>query len=459
MFKKVGVVALSAGLMFSAMGSVPSVEAGKPEWAGKGKPDWVEAKKGKDDVENVIYMIPDGFNADYAKNYRLYKGEDAVWDKHLKGMYSTYSANSNITDSAAAGTAMATGVKTNNGMISQNPDGEELETILEASQDEDMSTGLVATSTITHATPAAFASHVESRNNQTEIASQMIANEVDVMLGGGKNNFVPESMGGNQEEDNVLEEAEDKGYELVETREELMNQNDIALNKGDKLLGLFADDALADEMSREKDVQPSLEEMTESALEVLKQDKDGFFLMVEGSQIDWAGHDNDAGWAMKEVEAFEQAVKAALEFAEEDGETLVVIGGDHETGGMTTGVNGGPASASPEALKNVTATGAKMASELNEDRSNAMDVLKTYTDFDWSYMEVKQVQDAEDPALTINHLISKRANIGWTSTNHTAVDVPLYVYGPGANDFTGFHDNTDLPKMIAESLGASLDNE
>ncbi|WP_042224367.1 alkaline phosphatase [Oceanobacillus manasiensis] len=458
MLKKVGVVALSAGLIFSAMGSVPAVEAGKPEWAGKGKPDWVEAKKGNDSVENVIYMIPDGFNADYAKNYRLFKGEDAVWDEHMKGMYTTHSANSNITDSAAAGTAMATGVKTNNGMISLSPEGEELETILEASQEQGMSTGLVATSTITHATPAVFASHVESRNNETEIARQMVENEVDVMLGGGKNNFLPKSMGGNQEDVNVLEDAKDRGYTLVETRKQLKSQNDIALNKGDKLLGLFADDALTDELARDKDAQPSLAEMTEVAIEILSQDDEGFFLMVEGSQIDWAGHANDAGWAISEVEAFEAAVKAALEFAEEDGETLVVVGSDHETGGMTTGVDGSPSNASPEILSNVKATGSLMASELNEGRTNIAEVLETYTDLDWSSGEIQQIQGAEDPATEINRLISNRANIGWTSSNHTAADVPLYVYGPGAENYTGFHDNTDLPKFIADSLGISFGN-
>ncbi|GAQ17648.1 alkaline phosphatase 3 precursor [Oceanobacillus picturae] len=458
MFKKVGVVALSAGLIFSGMGSVPTVEAGKPEWAGKGKPDWVEAQNGKQDVENVIYMIPDGFNADYAKNYRLYKGEDAAWDKHLKGMYTTYSANSSITDSAAAGTAMATGVKTNNGMIGLNPEGEELETILEASQEQEMATGLVSTSAITHATPAAFASHVESRNNETEIARQLIANEVDVMLGGGMNNFLPETMGGNQEDTNVLEAAKERGYKVIETRQELMNQNDIALKQDDKLLGLFAGGALPDELARDKKVQPSLAEMTETAVEILEQDEDGFFLMVEGSQIDWAGHANDAGWAMSEVEAFEAAVKAALAFAEEDGETLVVIGGDHETGGMTTGIDGSPSNASPEILKKVKATGTHMASELNEGRTNSQEVLETYTDLKWSASEIQQIQEAKDPAAKINELTSNKANIGWTSSNHTSVDIPLYVYGPGSEDFTGFHDNTDLPKFIAESLGISLDN-
>ena len=161
MFKKIGAVVLSTSLVLSGL-SIGTVDA---------KPDAVDRKgKGNKKVENVIFMVPDGFSADYASNYRVYKGEDAVWDDHLKGMFTTHSANSDITDSAAAGTAMSTGEKTNNGVIGMDTEGNELETILEASQENGKATGLVATSTITHATPASFASHVEDRNNETEIA-------------------------------------------------------------------------------------------------------------------------------------------------------------------------------------------------------------------------------------------------------------------------------------------------
>ncbi|WP_100013070.1 alkaline phosphatase [Lentibacillus sediminis] len=462
MFKKFGVVALSAGIVLSGVGA-STVVADKPDWAGNGKPEWVETGKGNGNgnngtkkVENVIYMIPDGFNADYATNYRLYKGEEAVWDEHMKGMYTTHSANSSITDSAAAGTAMASGVKTNNGMIGMDPEGNEVETILEVLQEDGKSSGLVATSTITHATPAAFASHVEDRNNETEIAKQLLANEVDVLLGGGKNNFLPASEGGNQEEANLLEQAEEQGYDFVETRDELLD-SDIEVEDGEKLLGLFADGALSPEMHRDAEEEPSLAEMTDNAIDVLEEDQDGFFLMVEGSQIDWAGHDNDAAWAMTDVEAFELAVEEAMEFAEEDGETLVIVGGDHETGGMTVGANGS-GSANPEVLQNVSATGEHMASELNEDRSNVNEVFETYTDFELNEEEIQAIQEADDAKSAINKVISDRANIGWTSTNHTAVDIPVYVYGPQADEFTGFYDNTDLPKKIAEAMKVDFGN-
>ncbi|MEC5423297.1 alkaline phosphatase [Virgibacillus sp. C22-A2] len=441
--KKLGIVALSTGLVLSGL-SLGSVDAAKPDSVSKGKGN---NKK----VENVIYMIPDGFSANYASNYRVYKGEEAVWDAHLKGAFTTYSANSDITDSAAAGTAMATGEKTNNGVIGLDTDGNELQTILEASQEEGKASGLVATSTITHATPAAFASHVESRNNETEIARQLLANEVDVLLGGGKNNFLPTSQGGNQEELNLIEQAEEQGYEFIETRSELLENNDIALKKGEKLLGLFADDALAPELHRAETEEPSIAEMTEVAIDILEEDKDGFFLVVEGSQIDWAGHDNDAAWAMSEVAAFEMAVEKAINFAEEDGKTLVVVAGDHDTGGITTGSNGS-LDLNASVLRDVTATGDYMADQLNEGRTNVSAVFDMYTGLELTNEEIQTIQDGENASLAINKVVTDRANIGWTSSNHTGADIPVYAYGPKADKFVGFHDNTDLPKIIAEAM-------
>jgi len=463
MLKKVGIAALGAGLVLSGMGWT-AADAAKPEWAGQGKPEWAgkpdRAGKGegknKGKAENVIYMIPDGFSADYASNYRIYKGEEAVWDAHLKGMFTTYSANSAITDSAAAGTAMATGVKTNNGVVGLDAEGDELETILEASEKAGKSTGLVATSTITHATPASFVANVDSRNNETEIARQMADSGVDVILGGGKNNFLPASEGGNQDERNLIREAQDKGAAYVETREQLLDVDDLDVDEGDRLLGLFADDELAPELQRGETQQPSIAEMTEAAIDALEEDKDGFFLVVEGSQIDWAGHANDAAWAMSEAAAFEKAVEEAIEFAEEDGNTLVVVAGDHDTGGMTTGSNGSM-ELNADILQNVKATGDHMAAQLNEDRTNVAEVVKTYTGFDLSEQEISSVREADNAGLAINHVISDRANIGWTSTNHTGVDIPLYVFGPKADHFAGFHDNTDLPKLIAEAM--KLDKE
>lgn len=199
------------------------------------------------------------------------------FDPYVKGLIKTHSADTEVTDSAAAGTAMATGHKTNNGMVGVTPDGEEVDSILDAAEDAKKSTGLVATSTITHATPAVFGASVEKRSDEAAIAPQFLDNEVDVLFGGGRDYFTDSKNGGKQKE-NLIEKAEKQGYHYVSNKEELENA------KGKKLLGLFADDAMAPEMHRDETEEPSLAEMTNTAISTLNKNKKGFFLMVEGSQ-------------------------------------------------------------------------------------------------------------------------------------------------------------------------------
>ncbi|MFA1820006.1 alkaline phosphatase [Virgibacillus oceani] len=401
-------------------------------------------------VQNVIFMIPDGYATSYSSNYRLYKeGDEPIWDDMLTGMMKTVSADNAITDSAAAGTAMATGKKTNNGMISMSPDGEELETILEASKDAGKSAGIVATSTITHATPAVFASHTEARNDEHLIAPQFLDNEVDVIFGGGKNIFLPDSEGGEQDERHLINEFKEAGYQFVENRDELLE------NESDKVLGLFADDALAPELERDQTDEPSLAEMTESAIEALDQNDEGFFLMVEGSQIDWAGHANDAAWAMSDTEAFEEAVTTAVEYADQDGETLIVMAGDHDTGGMTVG-GYDTGDTQLEILHDVENTGGYIAGQLNSDRSNVRDIMIEYANIEITNDEEEAIRTSDAPDLEINHIISNYAGVGWSSYSHTGQEVPLFAYGQESDLFTGLLDNTDIPKLMAEAMDISL---
>ena len=400
------------------------------------QPAEAKSPQSNEKVDNVIFMIPDGYSSAYATNYRMYKGEESVMDPHLVGMHRTYSANSDITDSAAAGTAMATGTKTNNGVISMDPDGNALTSILQAAEKSGKSSGLVATSTVTHATPAVFASHVQTRANEEDIAPQLLENDVDVILGGGKKYF----------NDYLLNKAKLDGYEYVS---DVQSLNEI--ENTDKLIGLFAEDSLAPELDRETTDEPSLQEMTAAAIDVLSNDKDGFFLMVEGSQIDWAGHANDAAWAMKDAEAFENAVQEALDFAKKDQKTLVVIAGDHDTGGMSVGGYGG-GDTNLEILENVTATGNFMAAQLNEERSNIQDILSHYTGISLSEAEIKQIKQATNPAFEINAIISQHAQVGWTHTGHTGTDIPVYAYGPQAHKFAGLLENTDFPHLMAEAM-------
>lgn len=392
-------------------------------------------------AKNVIFMIADGFSTSYATCYRWYKGEDTLLDSMLVGMHRNYSANSEVTDSAAAATAMATGVKTNNGMISTSPDDKELKTILEAAEENGKSTGIVATSSVTHATPACFASHVDDRSNQEDIAPQILENGVDVILGGGNAYF----------SDSLIEDATNDGYTFATNRNELLDKS----NNATKLIGLFSEDSMAPELDREETSEPSLAEMSESAINTLKKDDDGFFLMIEGSQIDSAGHDHDAAWAMKDMEAFEEALQIVLDFAKENDDTLVIVTGDHDNGGLSVG-GYDQYDADVDILRNVTASGKFIEDQLNEDRSNIQEIVEQYTNIDLTDKEVKKIKTAENPSDVINDVISERALIGWTTRGHTGVDIPVYAYGPGSDLFVGLHENSELPVLMGQIMDLSF---
>ncbi|WP_256975633.1 alkaline phosphatase [Paenibacillus sp. MY03] len=339
--KTAGKVMIAASLLFGSL-------AGVAHAADKGS------------TKNVILMIPDGMGISYLTATRIYKGEELSFERYAKGLMKTYSNDTNITDSAAAGTAMATGYKTNNGVIAVTPDGKRPESILDAARDKGKSTGLVATSRITHATPAVFTAHDPSRGNEVALATEYI-NNVDVILGGGRDMFLPQAEGGQQPERNLVAEAEAAGYDYITNRSEL---DDVT---SDKVLGLFAMSDMKYDIDRDKINVPSLSEMTELAVETLSQDQDGFFLMVEGSQIDWAGHANDPTALITDMLAFEEAVDVALEFAKKDKNTLVVVVGDHETGGMNIGNTPGGYKENIEVLKNAKGSSNTVLGTLKEE--------------------------------------------------------------------------------------------
>ena len=332
------------------------------------------------EVRNVILCIGDGMGFDHvalARHHGAGPGKKLYMELlPVKGEAATHSANSDVTDSAASGTAMACGVKTNNGMIGMSPDKTPYSSILELLDQKGWRTGLVATSEISHATPASFASHVDSRDKQKEIAVQMLDNRVDVLLGGGRKHW----------NDKLLTKAATDGYQVIETRDEM-----LTLKPG-PVLGLFVNGGMTT-----FEPEPSLMEMSKTAIDLLNTKsaewfapKPKFFLMIEGSQIDWASHANDTDRVIRQTLLFDMTVRQAIEFAKRDGHTLVIVTADHETGGLR---------------------------------------LKT------------------DPTR------EKGVKAKWTTGGHTGVKVPIYAYGPGSKKFTGTIDNTDIGKRIAELTG------
>ena len=278
--------------------------------------------------KNIIILIGDGMGINYVGASLLQDPNSPFKEFKTIGLSITCSADKLITDSAAGATAIATGYLTNNKYISVDTFGNPLYTIFEHAEKLGLSTGVVVTATVTHATPGAFLGHSISRYDQNLIASQMAAQNFDVIIGGGLKYFLPKSLSGEREDNrNLLESLNSKNYSLPKNYSELKS-----LPKSiTKLYALFEMDGLPESSKRDY----SLGDLTKTALNHLKNDKDGFVLMVEGSQIDWAGHDHKSKELIDEMKDFSSAVTEALNFAKKDGNTLVVITSDHETGGMS----------------------------------------------------------------------------------------------------------------------------
>ncbi|MGE8079891.1 alkaline phosphatase [Peribacillus loiseleuriae] len=415
-----------------------------------------EAEKNNAEIKNVIFLIGDGMGVSYTSAYRYLKDspkskfvDRTELDKYLVGQQMTYPEDpeQNVTDSASAATAMSAGIKTYNNAIAVDNDKTEVKTVLEAAKERGKATGLVATSEITHATPAAFGSHDPSRQNMNGIADDYFdelvngKHKIDVLLGGGTDLFI-------RKDRNLVGEFKKDGFSYVTNTDELSKDN----NK--QVLGLFAERGLPKMLDRTQDI-PSLEKMTNSAIDRLNKNKDGFFLMIEGSQIDWAGHDNDIVGAMSEMEDFEKAFKAAIDFAKKDKHTLVVATADHSTGGYSIGANGiynwfgepiKAAKRTPDFMANQIANGAGVEK-----------TLKKYIDLELTAEEIQSVKDAAtkkevDIDNAIEKIFDTRSNTGWTTGGHTGEDVPVYAYGPSSERFAGQIDNTDNAKIIFDIL-------
>ncbi|MEH7803711.1 alkaline phosphatase [Bacillus pumilus] len=416
-------------------------------------------KKQTKTPKNVIFIVGDGMGMPVIKAYRTFKQEklgspkaQTVWDPYLVGMQTTHpdDPRDNITDSAAAATAMATGKKTYNDAIAVNQEKEPLRSVVEAAKEAQMKTAFVVSSDITDATPAAFGTHNVSRKNKEQIADHFFdekiggEHKVDILLGGGMQYF-------DRKDRDLVKEFEKSGYSILRSKDDLTSQS------SSKMLGLFQEDELDRAIDRPKHV-PTLKAMTQSALAQLNQDNShGFFMLLEGSTIDSAGHENDVVGAMSEMEDFEKAVQAALQFAKKDQETLVVITADHATGGFSFGADGMTSETGykwdPAPILAAKKTPVYMAKKIAGGQS-VRDVLHTHIDFSLTNEEISQVEKAAQSGkastiqLSIQHIFDQRSFSGWTTFAHTGEDVPVYAYGPGKAAFQGWIDNTKQGKNL-----------
>jgi alkaline phosphatase len=413
--------------------------------------------EGNGDSRNIIFLIGDGMGVSFTSGYRYFKDNPATLElestefgSYLVGQQTTYPNDPkyNVTDSAASATAMATGVKTYNGAIGITKAHTKLKSVLEAAKEKGKGTGLVATAQITHGTPAAFGAHVVERKDMSAIADDYFdglvngRHKIDVLLGGGAEWFI-------RKDRNLVEEFVKDGYSYV------TNLNEMNNNDRNQVIGLFAKRGLPKMIDRPSEI-PSLSDMTASAIERLNQNENGFFLMVEGSQIDWAAHDNDIVGVMSEMEDFEKAFKVAVDFAKKDGHTLVIATADHSTGGFTIGAQG-QYNWFNSVIKTVKRTPNYMASEIVKG-AGVKETLTKYIKLPLTKAEISSVeksartQKAKNIDNAIEKIINTRSFTGWTTSGHTGEDVNVYAYGPGSERLKGQIDNTDHAKIIFDIL-------
>ncbi|WP_375199730.1 alkaline phosphatase [Bacillus sp. RS11] len=422
---------------------------------------------------NVIMLVMDGSSNNAVTLSRWYKGENLAMDEILSGGVRTYSAESAITDSAPAATALATGHKSNDKFVGvlpatvKSPGLEQVAkedafkpvaNVLEGAKQQGKATGLISTSEIQHATPAGFSAHVTNRSQYDNIAEQQVYQNIDVVLGGGSESLTPgTTKNARKDGENLVNVLNEKNYDIVKTRDELLNST------SSKIWGSFAPSALAYDLDRAKTkpTEPTLAEMTGKAIDTLKKDEDGFFLFVEGSKVDWAAHNNDTIGIISDILSFDDAVKEAVDFAKEDGNTMVIAVTDHGNSGITMGnantsstYSSIPVSAYIDPLKKATMTVEGALSQLKEDKSNLVEVAALYGLDNLTEDELATLKSAKDIGDEMVKMLANRANIGYTTGGHTGEDVFLYSYGP--SKITGLVENTDLAHSMAQFMGFDL---
>ena len=458
--KKVAVITMASAITFSSLGFA-------------GYNSVTEAKGKKNEPTNVIMMVMDGTSAGATSLARWYKGENLAMDEIVIGGVRTHSAESAITDSAPAATALATGHKSNDkivgllpkvvntpGVDAVNPEDayKPVANVLEGAKLLGKSTGIISTSEIQHATPAGFSSHAAHRSNYQDIAEQQVYQEIDVVLGGGKESLLPGTTKNSRVDDEDLTKVLDtKGYDFVETRDELLK------TKSNKIWGSFAPSALAYDFDRKaiSNNEPSLAEMTNKAIDTLSKNEKGFFLFVEGSKVDWAAHANDTIGIISDVLAFDDAVNEALKFAKKDGNTMVIAVSDHGNSGITMGnVNTNsnypeiPVSTYIDPLKKASMTVEGALKQLKADRSNMKEVAELYGLDNLTAAEIEALKTSKSLQADMTKMLANRANIGFSTGGHTGEDVFLYAYGPSKP--YGLIENTDIAKSMAKFLGFDL---
>lgn len=333
--------------------------------------------------KNVILLIGDGTGLSQISSAFYFKKTSPNYArfKHI-GLINTSSSRQDITDSAAGATAFACGVKTYNGAIGVADDSTNVENLVEIISSKNIKSGLISTSSITHATPAAFYAHNISRGSAEEIALDLVKSEIDFFAGGGTKFFNNRNDG-----KDLLNVLKEKDFSIDTTALSDLS----AIQSYKKAAYILANDHMPPAAKGRGDF---LTNATDLAIQFLNKDNSNFFMMVEGSQVDWGGHANDGEYLVSELIDFDDAIGKALDFAEKDGNTLVIVTADHETGGFT------------------------LASTLKKTKDG-----EEYSD----YNEI---------------------SFNFSTEGHSATLIPVFAYGPGSEEFIGIYENTAIYEKI-----------
>jgi len=377
------------------------------------------------------------------------------------GSSRTYSSMSLVTDSAAGATAYACGKKTYNGAIAVDDNYKPLGTAMEAAKALGWTTAIVTTSRITHATPGSFSSHVSDREYEEDIAEQQATEQnVDILFGGGLQKFLHRTDG-----QDLFAVMNSRNYTTVQTLAEFEGELSMPV------IGLFAPEHMAYEVDRLQEnppTQPSLTQMVTKTLQMLKDNENAFFLLIEGARIDMAAHNHDAYAHYLEIMEYQATVEAVQAFVDENPNTYVVSVADHATGGISTGqslLNGSypdPYMWYPQNLLGQTMSTELMAEEIMENGLDSMNAtVKQYagitlTDKEFQYItDMLAITDNTSRELrtSIGTVISHRALVGWTTPGHTGVDVNLYAYGKRPSTMHGVRENIDVGNDLWNEIG------
>lgn len=458
----------------------------------------------------VFYFIGDGMGlsqrtlAELSESTTKDRTELAMNHLDESGLISTMSNNSMITDSAAAGTALSSGNVTNNGQINTKPlddepltngktedidpsiEGEAMKHLGEGLHEADVPVGIVTTTRISHATPAAFSSHSVNRNDEAAIAEQQVEFAPELIAGGGREYLIPQNQNGSKRNDdkNLIQDYKDKGYTYFDDINEY-NQNVAETNT--PVVATFEDSHLPYEIDQE-DEAAGLSEITKASINHMYNNyQDGFFMMVEGGRIDHAAHNNDAATMNKETLEFSNAVDEALAFYEEhQDETLIVVGADHETGGLGLG-KGEDYFLTLDSLNDYKGSTEEILSGYYKKDMNHDDVL-TYLENDYGLENLTtrekdqlntamDLMDEKEPdkengyagmfmedygvydplEATVNKITANRAGIGFTTYAHTATFVPITATGVGSEIISEASSEVELSQKIAELMNVDIE--